>query len=120
MKKEILILLELLRQLRRPTQRSSWVISLTRHKDGPGSGLGLILGLMPHVNVHEDDQGTSAAGQPGVDGRTIRLSHDIGNAVNASCMAQARTTNVDSASHICAYAVAHSSCRRCTPAALAM
>ena len=44
----------------------------------------MILGLMPHVNVHEDDQGTSAAAQPGVDGMTIRLSHDTCNAVNAS------------------------------------
>ena len=39
---------------------------------------------MPHANVHEHDQGTSAAAQPGVDGMTIRLSHDMCNAVNAS------------------------------------
>ena len=31
-----LMVLGLLRQLKRPTQRSSRVISLTRHKDGPG------------------------------------------------------------------------------------
>ena len=40
--------------------------------------------VVPQVNVHEHDQGTSAAAQPGVDGMTIRLSHDTCNAVNAS------------------------------------
>ena len=68
---------------------------------------------MPHANVHEHDQGTSAAAQPGVDGMTIRLSHDMCNAVNASYGASTNHKCSQREPHLCL-------CSRCTPAALAM
>ena len=57
-----------------------------------------MLVLLLQVYVRQHDQGTSAAAQPGADGMTIRLSHDICvqeetsshdicNAVNASYVA---------------------------------
>ena len=47
------MLLEMLRQLRTPTQRSSRVTSLTSHRDGPGRPYSLPQTRMPQANPKE-------------------------------------------------------------------
>jgi hypothetical protein len=48
------MLLEMLRQLRTPTQRSSRVTSLTSHRDGPGRPYSLPQTRMPQTNPKEN------------------------------------------------------------------
>ena len=54
MGEECLMVLGLLRQVKRPTQRSSRVISLTRRKDGPGRPYSLPQTRMSQANPKEN------------------------------------------------------------------